>query len=129
MKAVATTNFISVVLNKLNKTEKQQQQENVERFAEDAAIDCSEQISALTADIHRANNAVSRAEKAVVRAEEELKESKYTVAKDFTSWVDGINAAAHKVNALKLDLDGTRRQVAVLTEQKTQFEGLLEILK
>lgn len=39
------------------------------------------------------------------------------------------NAAAHRVNSLKLDLDGTRRQVAALTEQKTQFEGLLEILK
>ena len=129
MKTATATSFISVVLNKLNKTEKQQQQENVERFAEDAAIDCSEQISALTADIHRANNSVSRAEKAVVRAEEELKESKYTVAKDFTSWVDGINAAAHRVNCLKLDLDGTRRQVAVLIEQKTQFEELLEILK
>jgi len=129
MTATTKNSFITVVLGKLNKSEKQIQQESVERFVEDATIDCEEQISALTAEIHRAKNNVTRLEKAVARAKEALNNTKYSTASNFAAWVDGINGASKTVYSEELNLQGAQQTVTQLEGQKAEFEALLTILK
>ena len=122
--------FVAANLKKLNKTEKEVQQEKIERFVEDAIIEAETQIAIIkTSTLPILENELKRLEINLKREKDNFEEARFSVANSFTEYVskrervldeiDGINALiSHK----KEDSENAKAELATL-------ESILEDLK
>lgn len=122
--------FVAANLKKLNKTEKEVQQEKIERFVEDATIEAETQIAIIkTSTLPRLENELKRLEINWKREKDNFEDVRFSVANSFAEYVskrervldeiDGINALiSHK----KEDIENAKAELATL-------ELILEDLK
>jgi hypothetical protein len=120
-------NFVNRVLSSLNKTDAQKQQESVERFLENAVIDCQEQISLREADIQRKEVSIRRAQQNLANAEKDLENARFSIPADgnFSSYVDGINKAKEVLERCSGACLNVEFEKELLEEEITSLKEIL----
>lgn len=122
--------FVAANLKKLNKTEKEVQQEKIERFVEDAIIEAETQIAIIkTSTLPRLENELKRLEINWKREKDNFEEARFSVANSFAEYVskrervlDEIDAVNTLISYKKEDIENAKAELATL-------ESILEDLK
>ena len=134
VKAVATKttkrelSFKDQVLNRLNKSEKELQEEAVVDRIEDFTLECKAQISFIeSSSIPRAEADLAKAKRELAKAKKAEKEAYFNLEdSSYKGYVDSINRAKSSTNTRSVIVSGTLHELADLEAQK---EAHIDILK
>ncbi len=118
--------FVTAVLAELNKTEDVKQRESVEDFVETALIECNGQIAQLeTVEIPSAERAVVKAETKVKKAEKNLTKVRFSLAHDFTNYVQNRENALDSLEYAQQELQEAKEVVVSKQKQLASFKDIL----
>ena len=125
---MSQTNFVKSVIAGLSKDDKAKMQERVVEFAENAAIDCEEQISIREADLKRVQGAVKKSESALTKAKANLEVVKNTIPSNnsFESYLTAWNNASEDISNAEENLQYAQNDVKSIEEEIATLRTILE---
>ena len=122
--------FVSENLKKLNKSEKEVQEESIVRFVEDAIIEGETQISYIrTNRIPTLQHEVKRIEVSLERANKDYEEARFSTASNFTEYVSKREEALDRIDEIKHQLSSKKAEIAQAEAELSTLEAILEDLK
>ena len=125
-----TNNFVEKSLATLNKTEKELQRENIERFVEDATIEAETAIALVkTSKIPGYQNELKRLENELKRAKENFEKSRFSTNSSFAGYVaqresnlDAIDTVEERIAAKKQDITNAESELKTLEAILADFQ-------
>ena len=122
--------FVAANLKKLNKTEKEVQQEKIERFVEDAIIEAETQIAIIkTSTLPRLENELKRLEINLKREKDNFEDVRFSVANSFAEYVSKRERVLDEIDGINASIFYKKAGIGDARAELATLELILEDLK
>lgn len=118
--------FYDKVMKELNKTDQEQQQEDVKAWIENAVIECQTQIQLIsTCEIPKKELELKKAKNEYDAAKKNLEKSRFTISSSFETYIHNKNKAQELVSNCMANCMSIKIQIMDLQAQLEAYEEVL----